>query len=576
MTSTTSTSNVGLGSLSTTSTGSTSLGSTLFGIDINSLVDTLVQAKGITNTQRQDKIDANTAKLSAYSTLQGLLSTLQTSAAALRNPTVISGTTNVFNTKQTLSTASGSIAASSLFGVSTTASAATGSYSLTVNSIARKDTVSGTQAITDKTTVNPLTADGTISINGTAISVTSTMTLSQIADAINNQSSTTKVSASIVQAGSSDYRLVLKGTETGNAISLTGSDSSVLTDLGLAESGETNTTLSASLVLDGVTVTRSSNSIDDLIPGLSFELYEADPGKPVTVSVDTDLTGISTAVSSFMDAYNAVVDYVQKQRAVGSDGSIGTDQVLYNDNLMQSTYRSLQSILSIGSNGTDTGKLKSLGDIGIDLNSDGHLEVSNESLFEDGLLKNFSQFEALFGFSANESSGINVVDRPDTVPSSLIGQTITVRVTATDANGSPTAAEFVHNGITTAATISGGFIRGATGTEYEGLVVGYDAGVVSGTPFEGTFKLTQGIADQMSAVLNPILDTSTGTLKQTTDGLTDANTRLQDQITDFQTQLDLYRDRLLLQFQSAQEAITALESQQNSIKSYVNSLSGSN
>lgn len=574
--SSTSTSNIGLGALSTSSTGGTSLSSTLFGIDINTLVDNLVTAKGIINTQRQVKIDANTAKLSAYSTLSGLLTTLKSSATALRNPTVISGDTNAFNAKQTLSKETGSIAASSLFGISAADSAANGNYSLTINSVAKTDTISGTMAIGNTGTVTPLTADGTLSIEGTNISLTSTMTLSQIKDAINNQSSTTKVSASIIQAGASDYRLVLKSTDTGNAITLTGSDAQVLTDLGLAPSGETDASLSASMVLDGVTVTRSTNNINDLISGISLSLFQADPGKPVSITVDTNLTNISNAVSSFMDAYNALVDFVQKQRAVGSDGSVGTDQVLFSDPLMQSVYRAVQSIVGSGATGIDSGNLKSLRDVGIDLTQDGKLEVFDENLFEDNLLDHLDQVKALFGFAGNASNGISVVDRPDSIPSSLLGQTVTVRVTATDGSGTPTAAEFELNGVVTAATIANGFIRGATGTDYEGIVVGYDAGVVSGTPFTGTIKLTQGIADQIAASLEPVLNSSTGTLKAATDTLTSTNTRLNTQITDTKSQLDLYRNRLLLQFQAAQEAIAALESQKTSIESYVNSLNGKN
>lgn len=572
--SSTSTSNIGLGSLSTSNSGSTSLSSTLFGIDINELVDNLVEARGIINTQRQDKIDTNTAKLSAYSSLQGLLSTLNGSAAALRNPSVISGDTDAFDTKQTLSTESGSIDAADLFGISSSASAVNGSYELTINTIAHADTISSTKTITG-TSATPLTADGTLSLEGTSISLTSSMTLSDIRDAINDVSGTTKVRASIVQAGSSDYRLVLKAQDTGNAITLTGSDSAVLTDLGLAASGETDTSLSASLVLDGVTVTRASNSISDLIDGVSLELYQADPGNPVTITVDTDLTAISDAVSTFIDSYNAVVDFVQEQRAVGSDGSVSDDQILFNDGLMMGIYRNLQSILGTGAQGVDSGALKSLRDIGIDLTQDGKLEVSDSNKFEDALLENLDEVRNLFGFGSESSLGIDVVDRPDTIPSALIGKTVTLRVTATDGSGLPTAAEFEVDGVVTAATISSGLIRGAEGTDFEGLIIGYTGGVVSSTAYSGTFTLTQGIADQVAGALEGFLDTTNGSLKQATDALTSKNTQLETQISDLESQLEIYRTRLLLQFQAAQEAISALESQQNSIASYVDSMSSS-
>lgn len=573
----TSTSNIGLGSLSTSSTGSTSLGSTLFGIDINSLVDNLVEARSIPNTQRDVKITENTAKIAAYSEFSSLLTTLKTAADGLRNPRVTSGTADLFEAKQTTSRASGSIEASSLYGVSATSSALTGTYSITINRIASTDTVSGTAGKADTGTTAAMTADGSLNINGTAIILTSTMTLTQVKDAINAQTGTTKVRAEIVQAGTSDYRIVLKATTTGDAIDVSTSDASVLTDLGLANSGKTDSDLSASIILDGVTVTRTSNSITDLISGVSLELYQADVGKPITLTIDNDLSSISDSISAFLAAYNDVANYVKDQRAVGSDGSVGEDQLLYNDNLLVSTYRGLQNALGIGATGIDSGNLKNLRDIGIDLTSDGLLEVMDESLFEDALLTKFDQVRSLFGFGDTATAGLEVVDRPDNINSALLGTSITVKVLSTDSNGLPTAAEFVVGSTTYSATISNGFIRGATGTPLEGFTIGYTGGVLtSPATYTGTFTPTQGIADQVSALLEPIVNTTTGTIKQASDALTDKNTKLQEQSDKLSDQLELYRDRLLLQFQAAQSAISALESQKNSIASYVDSLNGSN
>ncbi len=565
------TSNIGFGGVTQNAGGGTSLSSTLFGIDINTLVDNLVDAKGLVNLQRQDKIDTNTAKLSGYSSLQTLLSNLQSSANALRNPRVTSGLSDAFDSKTTLSTASGTIEASKLFGISAAETALNGDYQITINRIAKTDTVSGTAAITSAT-ATPILTDGVLAINGTSINLTTAMTLTQIKDAINNTSSASKVKASIVQSGANDFRLVIKGTATGDAIDFTGSAANVLTELGVTGSGATDTSLSAELVLDGVTVTRTTNSVNDLIAGVSIQLYQADPGNPISVNVDNDLGAIGDSIAAFLTAYNDVVDFVKEQRAVGAEGTVGEDQVLYNDNLMQSTYRTLQSIVGVGSSGTEGGALKSLRDIGIDLDQNGKLVASDTDKFEDMLLEKIDEIRNLFGFAGNASVGLEVVDRADKISPSIIGQEITVRVTATDASGLPTAAEFVRGGVTTAATISNGFIRGVNGTEYEGLVVGYNAGVISGTPFVGTIKLTQGIADQIAGSLEPVLKATTGSLAQAKESLTSTNTRLSTQIAEFQNQLDLYRDRLLLTFQAAQQAIQALESQKNSIQSYVDSL----
>lgn len=570
------TSSIGFGSISTNSSGSSNLGTTLFGINVDDLIDNLVEARSLANVRRQDLIDKNTSKLSAYAELRTLLTSVQTSAQALSNPRVTSGLSDTFDAKQTLSTASGSIAAEKLYGVSADDTAAIGSYSLTINTIARTDLVSGTQAFTaTNATVYP--AGGSITINGTNITIDATTTLTQLRDKINQQTGTTKVSATIVQSGANDYRLVLKGTETGKAIDLADGDAgATLTALGLAESGATDASLSASLILDGVPVTSSSNSVNNLIAGVKIELYQADPGKPITLRVDNDLSGISDAVANFIDSYNAFVDYVKAQRAVGTDGAISETQLLYNDNLLQSTYRSLQSSLAGGALGIDAGTLKTLQDIGISLDENNKLVVDDNGLFEDALLTKLDEVRNLFGFGANASAGISVVDRPVKMPTAIAGKEVTVTVTATDAGGLPTAAYFTVDGVNYTAEIRNGFIRGTSGSLLEGFVLGYEGGVISGPPYTGTFKPTAGIAEQMAATLQTVLDQENGDLKSVTDTLTDSNTRLEDQILTLTNQLEIYRNRLVLQFQAAQDAINILESAKNSIKSFADSLNSSN
>lgn len=573
----TTTSNLGFGSLNTSGSGSTSLGTTLFGVDVTKLVDNLVQARALTNTRRQDKIDSNTEKLSAYATLQTKLEALRTASNPLRTPRVLSGDTNVFNTKQTLTTASGTIAASALVGITAAENAEVGSHTLTINRIASADTIASSVSMPDSTSTVVLTANTTLTLGGANVALTNTMSLTQIRDAINAENANTGVTASIVQASATSYRMVLKSDDMGKAITLADDlGGAGLAELGLAASGATDTSLSAELVIDGVTALRATNSVSDLIEGLSLELFQSDAGKPMTIQVSNNLTGVSDAVTSFVTAYNDFVDFVKSQRVVGSDGTVGADQVLFNDNLLQTNYRNLQGIMSVGANGISAGALKTLNDVGIELGADGKLSVEDSTKFEDALLNNLDEVKNLFGFGSDASPGLSVVDRPDFIPTALLGKTVTVNVTATDVDGMPTAASFTIDGNTVAAVITNGFIRGADGTDLEDFRIGYEGGVVGGTPYTGTFTPTQGIADQIAGALENVLDPQNGDIKNTTSTLTDTNTRLKDQIDTLTKQLEIYRARMLSQFQAAQNIISALESAQNSIKSYTDSLNSNN
>jgi len=75
----------------------------------------------------------------------------------------------------------------------------------------------------------------------------------------------------------------------------------------------------ASFTLDGVAVTRSSNTVDDLIDGLTLNLKKAASDTTVTLTVGRDYEGIKEAISGFVTAYNDVMNAINAQMTYNSD-----------------------------------------------------------------------------------------------------------------------------------------------------------------------------------------------------------------------------------------------------------------
>ena len=119
-----------------------------------------------------------------------------------------------------------------------------------------------------------------------------------------------------------------------------------------------------------LTVTSSSNSVTDLIPGVTLNLVSADPNSPVTVTVSTDTNGVEKAIRGFVDAYNkamtAINDQFKYDPETGEGGILMGDTTLMN---IQSSLRnqvaqtvpglpsSMNSLASLGITLTDTGTL---------------------------------------------------------------------------------------------------------------------------------------------------------------------------------------------------------------------------
>ncbi len=122
------------------------------------------------------------------------------------------------------------------------------------------------------------------------------------------------VTATAVQTSTGEYRLQLSSTTTGeqSAISLavpTGETNTFLTDTNTLVQGQ-----DAVLVLGGGTpladgsntVTRASNTISDLMSGVTLTLTKADPAVVVTVAVKGDSEGLAAQVAGMVAALNAV------------------------------------------------------------------------------------------------------------------------------------------------------------------------------------------------------------------------------------------------------------------------------
>jgi len=150
----------------------------------------------------------------------------------------------------------------------------------------------------------------------------------------------------------------------------------------------------ASLTVDGVSVTSPSNTVSGAIAGVTFQLLGSAPGSPVQVEVTNDNTDISTAVNSFVTAYNAVINDINTQE--GNDSS-GNPEPLYGN----PTLAMIQSQLA-GSlfEGAASGSISNITQLGISMNNDGTLALNADTL--NSVLN--SNFSDVTGFLQNSGS----------------------------------------------------------------------------------------------------------------------------------------------------------------------------
>jgi flagellar hook-associated protein 2 len=195
--------------------------------------------------------------------------------------------------------------------------------------------------------------------------------LTTLARRINDASA--GVRASVLRDGTT-FRLLVSAEDTGAANTVNYDEVSNVLGFGDLTSQLTSAS-DAALTVAGVPVTRASNTLTDVIDGVTFELVSVTPvGEPATtVRVDRDPEGLAAKVQTFVDAVNAVQSFVAGQ--LGSK-TASNGESLRGDSTLQAFQRQMSTILG-GAHGPDAA---SLGRFGVKLASDGSLTLDKTKL----------------------------------------------------------------------------------------------------------------------------------------------------------------------------------------------------
>jgi flagellar hook-associated protein 2 len=563
MTTVSSTSSTTSQSSYSSSTSSTSANSST--VDWNGLIEAMVQEKLSKADTIDTKITSNETKVSTYQSMQSLLQDLTTKANVLSNPPG-STSTNVFAERSGYLTANGSVTASSVVSVDVDNNTDVGSHDLVIEQVAKAQKVASS---TISSNSDALGYDGVFSFavgDGTSadITVTSDMTLADVADAINNQSGTTGVKASILQVSAGQYELLLGTTATGGSITATQvSGDDVLNSLGITDStgafaNEIQAAQSAKIKLDGVEITRDTNDISDVLDGVTFHLYTATPADTsVTVDVEANLTNIQSAISDFVTSYNAFRDFVVAQNKTASDGTADSSTVLFGDATLRSISQQLQSDLNTSVSGM------SLGDLGITFDSSNKLEVDTTTL-SSALNNNLDELESLFAFQmTSSSSSLRVLARGSEAPTSF---TLDI---ALDGSGAISSASV--DGDSSMFDIVGTRIKGKDGTPYEGFSFSY-AGTTSQSI---AITLSYGLAQKIYADSDAVGNATSGSVQSIIDTINQQDSDLSDQSALIKSQADTYRTQLTQRYAQIQQQILSANSTINYLKQLSSSSSSS-
>jgi flagellar hook-associated protein 2 len=316
-------------------------------IDTNSIVEQLMSLERRPLLALQAKEAQHQATISLYGQFLGTVTTLKNAVARLQGASALS------------SRASSSHAAILTATASTTA--LPGTHELLVTRLASSQSLTSSRSASRTEPVATLAPGQTqkmkISVGGTLLGEISVNENNNspdgIANAINGLAG--RLSAQVIDDGQG-FRLVLAATDPGAAnritvevaedgINYSGAggdiDAAGLSRLafaptyneagavtgGVAQLSQVRAALNSLLKINGLEVTRSSNQVTDLVPGVTINLLSADANQAVRLTVAKDYEGFRANLNSAVQAYNQLLNQIKsfQNSALGRTTEATTD-----------------------------------------------------------------------------------------------------------------------------------------------------------------------------------------------------------------------------------------------------------
>ena len=365
------------------------------GIDVKALAQSLVDAEKTPKKERIDeKIAKTEAKITGYGAVKFALSELKNAFAKINDA-------SDFNSIKPSNTQP------SAFGVTASSTAEAGSYSIEVVRTALAQRTASSN-FADRAT--PLNGGAAFKLNLTIggvnkgdINVT-TATPAGMVSAINGAK--LGVTAQLINTGSG-FNVVVTG-ETGAAQNFTlNSDDGTATGnnpkvpvTGVSFATSLQTATDANFKVNGLTVTRSSNTVNDVIDGVTLDLF-ANTSGAARLDLNRDTAGIKDNLKGLVTAYN---DFEETLKILGDRASEVEDfgGALAGESLLQSVRNQVRALVTNTSTTPGT-NIRAARDVGLSLDRFGKLNL-DEAKLDAALQNNFTQVSTMFTAGTSNKS----------------------------------------------------------------------------------------------------------------------------------------------------------------------------
>jgi flagellar hook-associated protein 2 len=189
----------------------------------------------------------------------------------------------------------------------------------------------------------------------------------------------------------------------------------------------------AEINLDNVMLTRSSNTISDVIEGATLNLVGASSDSTVTLKIERDLSSVKTKIKALVDAFNPIMQYINTQFSY-DEKTQTTGGILFGDGTLSSVKSDLINTVTKTVTGASA-DFNRLALIGIAFDDSSNLVIDDTKL-TNALKTNFDDVLKLFAaYGTADNPLIQYVSHTDNTQGGAYAVDVTQAATRTTLTG---------------------------------------------------------------------------------------------------------------------------------------------
>jgi flagellar hook-associated protein 2 len=310
-------------------------------------------------------------------------------------------------------------------------------------------------------------------------------------------------------------------------------------------------------------ISRSSNTVDDVIHGVTLHLHDTGT---VEVNLTRDIESVKDKLSSMVDAYNLAVHYIKENS--GYDKTTETAGVLMADYVISTIRSQLNMPLVDQTSGfvEDIDTFLMPGQIGLELDRDGLLNLDT-NVFDEAIAEDYMGVLAIIGADKTGSSDSNTIEFYGASSKYTRAGTYDVQVQVTGGVIEWAKIKLSTESTYRDATFEGNIVTGDSTFDDNGDPVYAENGLQLSIdlsedgPYTATVRVKQGFAGAMEDFLDRMLKASTGSIQIDQEHVDDQIELLQDKIETEEYRLEKREERLIARFAALERTLALIQSQ---------------